>query len=226
MKNLFYGCLLVMLMGSLNSCSKDYSKDDLVGTWEINATDATYMIWESSGPINANGGSIPTTEVAEVTSQFANIFLPEKLLELEFTDDDKLAISYYDEDTRSRKREVYGTYRVVGRSKISFSPDVDKLLEGVDGIDNTTLAGVKVMAQAGLTIRYYFIGGSTNYVQFFLDTKTMKAMKYLFPMIGAAIAGDSADDTMIKSILENLPAHMDKTGKIELGMNFNKKNNR
>ena len=226
MKNLFYGCLPVMLMCSLSSCSKEYSKDDLVGTWEINATEATYMVWESSEPINANGTSIPTTEVAEVTSQFANIFLPEKLLELEFTNDDKLAISYYDEDTHSRKKEVYGTYRVVGRSELSFSPDVDKLLEGVDGIDNTTLAEIKLMARTGLPIKYYFTGGSTNYVQFFLNTKTMKAMKSLFPIIGAAITGNSDDDAMIRSVLENLPAHMDKTGKIELGMNFNKKNNR
>lgn len=225
-KNLIYLCMLVFAMGNFISCSDDDdAKDDLVGTWNLKSGDPMDMTWDSSEKIEiAIGGvsqSMSAPAVAELAKMYANALLPGKLKSITFKDNNNLEATIYT-DGNTGNTTVYGTYKVVSGSKINFFPDVDKLLAGVEGLDNTTLLGIKALAVKGLPIHYTLIGNNMNDARFYLNTGTIKEMKPLFALLAATMSGDDAQTAMIKSIIEKLPAVLDNTDKIEVGLNFDK----
>lgn len=221
-KKLMYLCMLVCTMGVFNSCSDDdESKDDLVGTWNLNPV-AMDMTWESSEEISINGILMNTSAVATLAAQYGNTSLPEKLKSITFRDNNKLEATYLDGGTE--KTDVYGTFRVVNGSKLNFTPDVDKLLEGVEGLNTEAIAAIKLLTAPGIPV-YYTLAADGTSGRFYLDTKTIKEIKSLLPILGASLSGDDASTVMIKGILEQMPGILDKTDKIELGLNFNKATN-
>ncbi|MDR2913707.1 MAG: hypothetical protein LBV74_02545 [Tannerella sp.] len=225
-KNLIYLCLFVFTMGCFGSCSDDDdAKDDLVGTWNLKPGSSMDMTWESSEEIEiAIGGiSMPmaTSEVAKLAANYGSTLLPGKLKSITFKDNNKLEATYMDSNTENWVTAVYGTYKVVSSTKINFSPDVDKLLEGVEGIDNATMIAIKALAVKGVPV-HYTLGDNLNDAHFYLNTSTIKEMKPLFTLLAASMSGDDAQGAMIKSIIEKLPTVLDNTDKIEIGLNFAK----
>lgn len=217
----FYGCSFVVSMSLICNCSDEVARENLLGAWEPFLAQPVDMCWESSGPITVSDFSITTPELAVLATQYANLFFPEKVRSINFTKDDKLEVTYFG-DNAYPTTEVFGTYRVISPSKLRFSPDVDKLLGGVDGINSLTLEGMKIMAKVGILVRYYFIGVNTREVRFYLDTETLTETKFLFPLLAMAILGNDANDPTTKSVLESVPAQLDKTSKIEIGFNYQK----
>ena len=217
-RNLFF-CLFVVSTCLYSNCSDDVAKEDLMGLWTPLPEQATDMVWESSAPIVVNDISITTPEIAEMSTQFANDLLSEKLRTIHFTKDNNLVVTYLD-DAGLLVTEVFGTYRSINRSKFSFSPDINKFTDGLDGVSSIMLETIKLYAKAGISVQYYFIGNNTREVRFYLNTSTLKEFKLLFPLLALAILGKEADNAQIMSILENVPAHLDKTNKIEIGFNF------
>ena len=220
MTRVFYYGILFIFVSLLCACNDDVAKEDLVGEWKTNSESALGMIWESSEPLQANGFSMTTPEIATFAAQFANDFLNEKVRSVHFRKDDKLEVTHLNETTNEWITEVFGTYRVISGTKISFSPDVDKLFGGLTGVSAIMLEGIRLYAKVGISVHYSFVGGNTNEVQFYLNTTTFKEAKFLLPLLAFAFLGDNANDAMVQSILESIPAHLDKTSKIEVGFNY------
>ena len=220
-RHLFICFLFVVSLGFFSNCSDEMAKENLLGLWEPLPAQATDMIWESSAPITISELTVTTPELAEIATQFANILLPEKLQSINFRKDDKLDVTYFN-DAGSLVTEMFGTYRTINRSKFSFSPDIDKFLTGAEGISPITVEGIKLLAKVGISVQYYFVGNNTNEIRCNLNTSTLKETKFLLPLLAIAIMGNDADEALIESLLENIPAHLDKTSKIEIGFNFRK----
>ena len=219
-RNLFYCCLFVVLTGLHCSCNDDRAQEDLIGFWEPLPELATDLIWESSEPIVVNDFSMTTPEIAEISTQFANTILPVKLRTVSFTKDNKVEVTHINDQTGYLITEVFGTYRMISRSKFSFSPDINKFADGLEDMSVIMLETIKLYAKAGISVQYYYVGNNTREVRFYLNTSTLTEFKLLFPLLAMAIMGKEADDAQIKAILESVPAHLDKTTKIELGFNF------
>lgn len=191
-----------------------------MGDWKTIPEYAMDMVWESSEPLTVDGFSMTTPEIATFSTQFAKDFLNEKVQSVHFKKDNKLEVRYLDKTTNEWKTEVYGTYRVISSTKISFSPDVDKMFGGLSGVNAIMLEGIRLYAKAGISVHYYYVGSDTNEIHFYLNTATFKEAKFLLPMLAFVFLGDDANDAVIQSILESIPAHLDKTSKIELGFNY------
>ena len=221
-RNLFYCCLFVVLLSLQYSCNDDNAQEDLMGFWEPHPEIATDMTWESSAPVVVNDLSMSTPEIAGMSTQFANTLLPAKVRAISFRKDNKLEVTYINDETGYLTTEVFGTYRMINRSKFTFSPDISKFAGVLDGMSATMREGIKLYATAGISVQYYYIGNNTEEIRFYLTMSTLKESRYLFPFLAAAILGKEADNTTIQSMLESVPAHLEKTSKIELGFNFYK----
>jgi hypothetical protein len=59
--------------------------------------------------------------------------------------------------------------------------------------------------------------------RFYLNTATIKEMQPAFPALAGAVADDgSTENAMIKALFQLLPGILDKTEKIEIGLNFDR----
>jgi len=210
-------------MSLLNSCSDDEAaKDDLLGTWTLRAK-AMEMIWESPEKVSVEGLSLSTSDIAKLVVEYSNSHLPEELKSITFKNDNKLDVKYFDDDVNDWKTDVYGTYKVKSRKELIYYPDVDKLLKGVDDIGTTTLTEIKVLAATiGVSVKFTLIGPTAAEMCLYLDTKTIKDMKALFPYLLISILGSDVDDIVKKIILEKLPELLEKTNKIEIALYFDK----
>lgn len=225
-KNLIYLCMFVFSMGFLSSCGDDEeAKEDLLGTWNLQSTQSVDMTWESSESIPVSEGiSLPTALVADMAAQLGSEKLPGSLRSITFKSDGKLEANYKEGETGGWSTAVYGKYSVISDNKLNFKPDVDKLLSGVEGIDNETMLLIKAYAEVGISI-YYVMNEDKTDARFYLNTATIKELKQVFPALAGSVPDDgSAENVMIKAVLQLLPGILDKTEKIEIGLNFNKAN--
>ena len=223
-KKLVYLCTIVFTMSLLSSCNEEKAtKDDLLGTWTLRSGSAMDIIWESSENISITGGvSLPTSTVAELLVEYGNEQLSEELKSITFRKDNKVEFTYFDDDVNAWNTDVFGEYRVKSRKELIYNPDVDKLLEGMD-VDATALAGIKALAAtSGIPVKFTFIGPTAAQICFYLDTRTVKDMKVIFPILAASITGNSAQDIIIRVLLEKLPELLDKTDKVEISLYFDK----
>ena len=223
-KSIVYLWVLVFLMGFFYSCD-DYGdeKENLMGTWNLNSNDAMIITWESSENISVGGIPMPVKAVAELIAGYGNTTLQEELRSITLKGDDNIDVNYRTE-SGGFTTDNYGKYKVLSKHDLLYFPDVDMLLKDIDGIDNTTQKELKDLAKLGIPVKYSLTGSSLNEAYFYLDTKTIKAMKILFVALEASIEGDNAEDLVIKAVLKSLPAALDKTDKIEIGLGFYKVN--
>ena len=221
-KNSVYLWALIFSVGFFYSCD-DYGdeKENLLGTWNLNSNNAMSVIWESSENILVGGISMPTTAVAALMTEYGNKVLQEELRSITLKADDNIDVNYRAE-SGGFTTDIYGKYKVISKHDLLFYPNVDKLLKDIDGIDNSTLNELKTLANLGIPVKYSLTGSSLNEAYFYLDTKTIKAMKILFKALEASIEGDTAEDLIIKAVLKSLPDALDKTSKIEIGLGFYK----
>ena len=220
-KNLFYYCLVIFSICLHSNCSEKIAEEDLVGIWETYPESATEMVWESSAPIVVNNFSLTTPQIAEISTQYANVLLPEKVRSVFFRKDKKVEVSYLD-DNGYLTSGIFGTYKLNKRQMFIFTPDVDKFSGSLDLLNSITHEGINVMAKTGIPVKYQFIGNDTKEIQFVLNTTTLKESKYLFPLLAISILGKDANDATVKGILESTPAHLEKTSMIEIRFNYYK----
>ena len=216
--------MLVFTMSLLSSCNEEKAaKDDLLGTWNLKTSGAMEIIWESSENISITDGiSLPTSTVAELLVEYGNKQLSEELKSITFRKDNKVEFTYFDDDMKGWNTDVFGEYKVKSRKELTFHPDVDKLLEGME-VDATTLVGIKALAAtAGISVKFTFIGLNAAEIRFYIDTKTVKDLKIIFPILASSITSNSAEDIIIKILLEKLPELLDKADKVEVGFYFDK----
>ena len=220
MTRISYCGIFFIAMILLCTCNDNVAKEDLMGEWKTIPEYALNMVWESSEPLAVDGFSMTTPEIATFATQFSKDFLNKKVRSIHFKKDNNLEVTHLDESSNAWITEVLGTYRVISSTKFSFSPDVDKLFGGLAGVNPIMLEGIRLYAKAGISVHYNYVGNNTNEIHIYLNTTTFKEAKFLLPLLAFAFLEDNANDPVTQSILERIPAHLDKTSKVEVGFNY------
>ena len=225
-KKLICLCLLIFSATLLNSCDdKGNAKENLLGTWVLKPENSMDLTWESPLTISIGGIDMPTEAVALLAAKIGSDLMTEKLYSIDFKDDGNINVNHKDDNSGRLVTEVYGTYKVVNNNKLLYYPDVEKMLKGVQGIDHNKMEELKDLAKQGMPVNYVLMGQNLTDLRMYLDTNTIKEMKLLFPLLVASLLGGDIEGDTVNVIIENLPALLDMTTKIELGLNFDKKIN-
>ena len=223
-KNLVYLSALILSMGFFYGCNDDGdAKENLLGTWNLKQSDALYIIWESSESITIGGIKMPTARVADLMVEYGSVKLQEELRSITFKSDENIEVDYKSESGGFTK-DVYGKYKALSKRDLLYFPDVEKLLKNVDGIGDATINEMKELSKLGIPVKCSLTGSNLSEAYFYFETNTIKEMKILFYVLAASISGDNVEDKIIKTVLEALPAVLDKTSKIEIGLGFYKMN--
>lgn len=182
------------------------------------------------------GQEIPmdiNTMVCPLMNKLANKYLPKVLKDITFTKDGQINATYAeasdDEDAVPEWKTAvgYASYTVSNASKnlIYVTIDADKATEDID--DPAEKAQLKNMLEEFKRIPVYIRwNGSKPY--FFVEKQFVQAMiEYLVIMIDKVPKTDMDQEDlsqfkMLKSILTQLPAIMDKTTKFEAGLELTK----
>ena len=178
------------------------------------------------------GQEIPmdiNTMVCPLMNKLANKYLPKVLKDITFTKDGQINATYAeasdDEDAVPEWKTAvgYASYTVSNASKnlIYVTIDADKATEDID--DPAEKAQLKNMLEEFKRIPVYIRwNGSKPY--FFVEKQFVQAMiEYLVIMIDKVPKTDMDQEDlsqfkMLKSILNQLPAIMEKTTKFEAGL--------
>ena len=223
-KNLVYLWALIFSMGFFYSCDDDGdAKENLLGTWNLKQNNAMIINWESSANISIGGVTMPATAVAALMAEYGSVELQDELRSITFKNDGNVEVDYKGESGVFTK-DLFGKYKALSKSDLLYFPDVDKILKGIYGIDNATINEMKALSKDGIPVKCSLTGSSLNEAYFYLDTKTIKAMKVLFVALEASITGNSTEDLIIKAVFNALPVALDNTEKIEIGLCFYKVN--
>ena len=220
-KSLMYCCLFVCAMGIFSGCNKDDDKkqSELVGKWNVKEMPMD-IVWEAPDNVVIEAGPTKFTvkQLAALMTLKLNALVQNGLKDVTFTADEKIEATYKKKDSNEwMTAKDYATYNAKGENKIMLHPDADKVFAEMEGIDAAKLGVIKIMFKAGIPVYYTSNGSSTR---FYLDTKTVKALKNVLPILLASVK-DIPD--FVKPLLaKELPDLLEKSTKIEFGLTMTK----
>lgn len=220
-KSLMYCCLFVCAMGILSGCNKDDDKkqSELVGKWNVKEMPMD-IVWEAPDNLVIEAGPKKYTpkELSVLISGMVNGLVQAGLKDVTFTADGKIEATYKKKDSKEWiTAKDYAKYNVKGENKIMLHPDADKVFAEMKGVDPNTLVAAKALFLAGIPV-YYTQNGSS--IRFYLDTKTVKALKNVLPILLASVK-DIPD--FVKPLLaKKLPDLLEKSTKVEIGLTMTK----
>ena len=251
MKKFIYLMAMVCTLGFFTACSSDDDNDEkgfvrnekIEGTWNLQEvtgnddegyTGSAKFTWDCPEGTYLNIYDMPMdikNVILPLMNNMANKYLPKVLKNITFTKDGQINATYAeasdDENAEPEWKTAvgYASYTVANENLINVTINVDKATEGND--DPAEKAQLKAMLekfkQIPVHIRW---NGSKPY--FYVD----KA--YVQPMIASLVImiekvpktdmdqEDLSQFNMLKGILTQLPAIMDKTTKFEAGLELTK----
>ena len=179
---------------------------------------------------------LPVTTVTALVNNLANTYLPQVLKDVTFTADGKINATYTElpEDTEStdasttpawKKAEGYATYKVANENLIYVTVDADKATESID--DAQEKAQIKEILKKYNSIPVN-IRWNGNKPYFFVDKAFVQPLLANLVAMISNIPTDSMDEedlatfNMLKGIVTQLPAIMDKTTTFEAGLELTK----
>ncbi len=221
-KSLMYCCMFICAAGILAGCSKDDNekKSDLVGKWNVNAKAPMDMVWEAPDDVVISVGEmkLPVKGLLGMIKPKLNGLVMSGLKDVSFTADGKIEATYKGKSSTDwMSAKDYATYKVESNNKLMLYLDADKVFAGMEGGDPAKMAAIKLLLKSGIPVYYTTTGSSAR---FYLDTETIKAMRNFLPLLLASMK-DIPD--YVKPILATeLPKLLEKSTKIEIGLNMTK----
>lgn len=220
-KSLMYCCLFVCAMGIFSGCNKDDDKkpSELVGKWNVKEMPMD-IVWEAPDNVVIEAGPKKYTpkELSVLIGGMVNGLVQAGLKDVTLTADGKIEATYKKKDSNEwMTAKDYATYTLKGDNKIMLHPDADKVFAEMKNIEPKTLLAAKALFLAGIPVYYTQNGSSTR---FYLDTKTVKALKNVLPILLASV--NDIPDFVKPLLAKELPGLLEKSTKIEIGLTMTK----
>ena len=246
MKKFIYLMAMVCTLGFFTACSSDDDDNDfkrnekIEGTWKVqeagfdangNSTGSVVLKWEGSddAAITIPGFNEDKPYLIKYAIKMAPMLLNSQLRnvlqDVTFNEKGQISATYKEEadDNDWKVANDYATYKVVNENKITLFLNTTKITEDIDDAQEKAMI-TSMLDQFKTGIPVHVSYPATNKVQFYVDKDFIApiiAMLYAqvnkIPATGMD-KDDLAKFKILKTVVNQLPAIMEKTTKFEAGL--------
>lgn len=224
-------------------------KSPVVGTWNVPAVETDENESIVSTPFNltweagdATLSFLPVSALPGLANQLGGVMITQMLKDITFSDKGEITATINDNDinidlggTTEPAEPVwvatepgYATYKLQGNKMLVFL-NLDKLREeaGEDGeeIDETPFKDIIAFVEKGIEVNYS-LSDNDKELKLYIDKEYMTEIAAFAPTFAAMIPDDpdalGTFGPMVKGILNDLPAAMEKTTEFELSLTLKK----
>lgn len=234
---------MVCTLGFFTACSSDDDDNDfkrnekIEGTWKVqeagfdangNSTGSVVLKWEGSDDAIIEGvfdEPYPVKDAISMAPMLLNGKLRSVLQDVTFNEKGQISATYKEEadDNDWKVANDYATYKVVNENMITLFLNTAKITEDIDDAqEQAMVAGMLDQFKTGIPVHVSY--PAANKVYFYVDKDFVApiiAMLYAqvnkIPTTGMD-KDDKAQFMILKTIVNQLPAIMDKTTKFEAGL--------
>lgn len=245
MKKFIYLMAMVCTLGFFTACSSDDDDNDfkrnekIEGTWKVqdagfdangNSTGSIVLNWEGSNDavIEIPGlfdEPYPVKDAIKMAPMLLNSQLRSVLQDVTFNEKGQISATYKEEadDKDWKVANDYATYQVVNENKITLFLNTTKITEDIDDAqEQAMVASMLEQFKTGIPVHVSY--PAANKVYFYVDKD------FVAPIIAMLYAqvnkipttGMDKDDLVqfqiLKTVVNQLPAIMEKTTKFEAGL--------
>ena len=248
MKKFIYLMAMVCTLGFFTACSSDDDNDQkefvrnekIEGAWKVqeagfdangNPTGSVVLKWEGSDdavitiPSPDFNEPYPVKDAIKMAPMLLNSQLRSVLQDVTFNEKGQISATYKEEadDKDWKVASDYATYQVVNENKITLFLNTAKITEDIDDAqEKAMVASMLDQFKTGIPVHVSY--PATNKVYFYVDKDFVApiiAMLYAqvnkIPTTGMD-KEDQAKFLILKNVVNQLPAIMDKTTKFEAGL--------
>ena len=252
MKKFIYLMAMVCTLGFFTACSSDDDDNDekgfvrnekIEGTWKVqdagfdangNSTGSVVLNWEGTDDavITIPGlldEPYPVKNAISMAPMFLNTQLRSVLQDVTFNEKGQISATYKEDadDTDWKVASDYATYQVVNENMITLFLNTSKITEGIDDAQKKAMI-TSMLDQFKTGIPVHVSYPAANKVYFYVDKDFVApiiAMLYAqvdkIPTTGMD-EEDLAKFQILKTVVNQLPAIMEKTNKFEAGIELMK----
>lgn len=250
MKKFIYLMAMVCTLGFFTACSSDDDNDEkefvrnekIEGTWKVqeagfeangNSTGSVVLKWEGSNDATTIPGFIddpyPVKNAISMVPMQLNSQLRSVLQDVTFNEKGQISATYKEEadDKDWKVANDYATYQVVNENKITLFLNTTKITEDIDDAQEKAMI-TNMLDQFKTGIPVHVSYPAADKVYFYVDKDFVAP---IITMLYAQInkipttgmdKEDLAQFMILKSVVNQLPAIMDKTTKFEAGIELMK----
>ncbi len=251
MKKFIYLMAMVCTLGFFTACSSDDDNEEkgfvrnekIEGTWKVqdagfdangNSTGSVVLNWEGSDDavITIPGlldEPYPVKNAISMVPMLLNTQLRSVLQDVTFNEKGQISATYKEDadDTDWKVASDYATYQVVNEKMITLFLNTSKITEGIDDAQEKAMI-TSMLDQFKTGIPVHVSYPAANKVYFYVDKDFVApiiAMLYAqvdkIPTTGMD-EEDLAQFQVLKTVVKQLPAIMEKTDKFEAGIELMK----
>ena len=247
MKKFIYLMAMVCTLGFFTACSSDDDNNEndfkrnekIEGTWKVqdagfdangNSTGSVVLKWEGSDDAVIDIPGVfdepyPVKDAITMAPMLLNSQLRSVLQDVTFNEKGQISATYKEEadDKDWKVANDYATYQVVNENKITLFLNTAKITADIDDAqEKAMVAGMLEQFKTGIPVHVSY--PAANKVYFYVDKDfvapiitMLYAQVNQIPTIGMD-AEDKAQFQMLKAVVNQLPAIMEKTTQFEAGL--------
>lgn len=242
MKKFIYLMAMVCTLGFFTACSSDDDNDEkefvrnekIEGTWKVQDAGSVVLKWEGSDDavITIPGlldEPYPVKDAISVVPTILNIQLRSVLQDVTFNEKGQISATYKEEagDKDWKVANDYASYQVDKENMITLFLNTTKITEDIDDAQEKAMI-TSMLDQFKTGIPVHVSYPATNKVQFYVDKDfvapiitMLYAQVNKIPTTGMD-KEDLAQFMILKTVVNQLPAIMEKTTKFEAGIELMK----
>lgn len=250
MKKFIYLMAMVCTLGFFTACSSDDDNDEkefvrnekIEGTWKVqeavfdangNPTGSVVLNWEGSNDatITIPGFIIddpyPVKDAIKMAPMQLNSKLRNVLQDVTFNEKGQISATYKEEadDNDWKVANDYASYQVVNENMITLFLNTTKITEDIDDAQEKAMI-TNMLDQFKTGIPVHVSYPATNKVYFYVDKDFVAPIiAMLYAQVNNTTGMDKEDLAqfmILKSVVNQLPAIMEKTTKFEAGIELMK----
>lgn len=238
MKKFIYLMAMVCTLGFFTACSSDDDDNDkdyfvrnekIEGTWKVqeagfdangNPTGSVVLNWEGSNDATITIPGLmdepyPVKDAIKMAPMLLNSQLRSVLQDVTFNEKGQISATYKEEadDNDWKVANDYASYQVVNENKITLFLNTTKITEDIDDAQEKAM-----ITNTGIPVHVSY--PATNKVYFYVDKDFVAPIIAMVNKIPTTRMDkeDLAQFMILKSVVNQLPAIMDKTTKFEAGI--------
>ena len=251
MKKFIYLMAMVCTLGFFTACSSDDDNDEkgfvrnekIEGTWKVqdagfdangNSTGSVVLNWEGSDDavITIPGlldEPYPVKNAISMVPMLLNTQLRSVLQDVTFNEKGQISATYKEDadDTDWKVASDYATYQVVNENMITLFLNTSKITEGIDDAQEKAMI-TSMLDQFKTGIPVHVSYPAANKVYFYVDKDFVAPIiAMLYAQVDKIPTTGMDEETLakfqvLKTVVKQLPAIMEKTDKFEAGLELMK----